>query len=381
MRIYLYFKVLILAVLVISSCRTGKKQMQKGDYDQAVVLAVKRLKQNPDSRKAKETLPKAYEHSKQKHLTAVDQNLKSTDPLRWDNIVDHYEKMNFLYDEINSCPVCKALVPSVVFIQKELQNAKLEATKYHYSEGIKEMDKKEMMAARIAYRHFVKAKTYTPQYDIIDDWLLKSKDAATLKVLMLDIPMHSRTFSLSNEFFSNKIMEYARSLRYDFVDFYSLHEVEEFKIKPHQEIDMRFDDFIVGQTYVKETIEKLNKDSVKIGEVKTSEGKKPVYGTVKAELHTFYKSVQSKGLLDVRIYESKSGATIQQQKFPGTYIWDTRWAFFNGDEKALTNEQFQMTRLREIPPPAPQDLFIQFTLPIYDQVTNFLERYYKQHAN
>jgi hypothetical protein len=365
--------------MLFAACRTGKKQMQKGDYDQAVVLAVKRLKQNPDSRKARATLPEAYEYARQKHLTAVDQNLKSNDPLRWDFIVEHYEILNRLYAEISSCPACKSLVPNPVFIQSELQNAKLEATKYHYGQGIKEMEKKDMMAARNAYRQFLKAKTYTPQYDVIDDWLVKSKDAATIDVLVLDIPMHSRTFSLSNEFFSNKIMEYARSLRFRFVDFYSLKEVEQYKIAPHQELEMRFDDFVVGQTYVKETIEKIKRDSVRIGEVNTKEGKKPVYGTVNAELHTFTKTVQSSGLLDVRIYDSKSGTTIQQRKFPGTYIWDSRWAFFNGDEKALTKEQLNMTRLREIPPPPPQDLFIQFTVPIYDQVTNFLRNYYKQH--
>mgnify|MGYP000055958364 CR=1 FL=1 len=118
---------------------------------------------------------------------------------------------------------------------------------------------------------------------------------------------------------------------------------------------------------------------MKIGTVEIEGEEFPAYGTVKATVSTFYKSVTSTGLLDVQIVNAFSGATIRQQKFPGTYIWEWDWATFQGQEEALTKEEEDLIDRRELFPPAPQDLFVAFTKPIFDQTANYLKRYYSQH--
>jgi hypothetical protein len=149
--------------------------------------------------------------------------------------------------------------------------------------------------------------------------------------------------------------------------------------KYDQIVYIKFDDFIVGQSIIKETVEEFTIDSVKIGDVDTKEGKKAVYGTVKAKLHTFTKTVVSNGLLDFQIVNASNGAIIKHHKFPGSYNWYTNWGYFNGDERALTKEQLIITTYKELPPPLPQDLFINFTVPIYDQVTNTMRNYFAIH--
>jgi hypothetical protein len=102
-----------------------------------------------------------------------------------------------------------------------------------------------------------------------------------------------------------------------------------------------------------------------------------VYGTVKATLHHYSKTTTSKGVVSFKIIDAKTGALLSVEKMPGEYVWISEWATFNGDERALSAEQLRLTRLKEQPAPAPQDLFIEFTRPIYDQITSKIREFYK----
>jgi len=68
-----------------------------------------------------------------------------------------------------------------------------------------------------------------------------------------------------------------------------------------------------------------------------------------------------------------------QDKMPGEFIWISEWASFNGDDRALSQQQLNMTKQREVQPPTPQDLFVEFTKPIYDQVTSRLSSFYSRY--
>lgn len=375
----LYLILLPFLFFSTQACRTGKRTLQKGNYDEAVQLAAKRLKNNPDSKKARQTLPLAYDYAFDFHMDQISNAKKSDRILKWDDVVHHYERLNSLYSAIQTCPACMDLVKPKFFTQ-ELTDAKLEASKVHFKEGQEEMEKKNMMAARLAYDHFLAAKRYTPQFDKIEEWLAASLEAATLNVIIKPIGVHSRTLALSNEFFENQIMSYATGMPYRFVRFYDEHEAENLDIHPDQVILLRFDDFVVGQTYVKETVETITRDSVVIGKVKNDEGAEvDVIGTAKAKVRIFHKEVASSGLLDFQVIDAVSGATLKQRKFPGTYVWFTEWGSYNGQEEALSDEQLDIMNSRELFPPPPQDLFIEFTRPIYGQITSELKRYYRVH--
>ena len=118
-------------------------------------------------------------------------------------------------------------------------------------------------------------------------------------------------------------------------------------------------------------------DSVKVGEVTLENGeKRAVFNKVQARLTTHRKTIVSGGILDMRILDARTGRVILQEKLPGEFVWVTEWANFNGDERALTEQQRRLAGLREAPAPPPQDLFVAFTAPIYDQVTERLRRFY-----
>jgi hypothetical protein len=104
-----------------------------------------------------------------------------------------------------------------------------------------------------------------------------------------------------------------------------------------------------------------------------------VYGTVKATLYYYAKTVTSRGVVNFSIIDAKTKAVLSVVKIPGEYIWRSEWGNFNGDERALTPQQLAITRNREQMPPSNQDMFRLFTEPIFQQVTQKIREFYKNY--
>jgi len=101
-----------------------------------------------------------------------------------------------------------------------------------------------------------------------------------------------------------------------------------------------------------------------------------VYSTVKATFRENTREVISRGLLSMRIMDVKSNTVVFHEKFPGEFVWINQWGNFNGDERALTEEQLRIANQQPMQPPPPQNLFIEFCKPIYGQVTSKVMSYY-----
>jgi hypothetical protein len=200
-------------------------------------------------------------------------------------------------------------------------------------------------------------------------------------VLVDQIPIHSRRFGLSHEFFQNQVNVLLHSERLsEFVQFYSPAEADRAGLsQPDHVVVMQFDDFVVGQTLIKENTRTIKRDSVVVGQVEVDGKQKDVYGTVEADYTIFTKFINSGGLLDMRIIDLQTDRILFQRKMPGEYRWVSEWASYKGDKRALTAEELAMARNREAPSPEPQFLFEQFCQPIYSQAVDHLRRFYRDY--
>lgn len=382
----LFKGLLLLFPFLLLDCSSGKKAFEKGNYLEAVEQSVNRLRQNPDNRKAQNTLRSAYPNLISYYQDRINNLKRSGNALRWEEIMNMYADLNEVYDDIQRAPGARSIVVSPRNFISEYEAARLKAAEAYYAIGedaLKLAQQGDRESAKEAYLRFDQTvqliATFRDARNLRDEAL----ELATIYVEVLPIPMHSRSLSLSNEFFQNQIFDYLRNREISpFVQFYTEEEIRAFAKRPDHRVEMIFDDFVVGQAFIRETIEQRVRDSVVIGQVEVVENgekvQKDVYGTVKAEVHIFKKELESRGLLDFRIIDSRANSVIEQEKFPGTSVWVDHWGFYNGDERALTKEdERHLKNKREIMPPPPQDLFISFTEPIYDQATSFLRRFYR----
>jgi hypothetical protein len=381
----LYLITLLLSFIL--ACSAGKQALQRGDYLKSVEQAVGRLQSSPGNRKARETLARAYPQLTRYYEDQIAQAKRGIDPLRWENVSLYYGFLEQAYEMIQRSPAALTVIPNPRNYQMDLNASRVKAAEARYALGMQFLDKAragDRQAAKQAYEHFQVAMEYQPNFRDSDQMMLEARDLATVYVLVEPIPMHSRSLNLTSEFFQNQIVEYVRNTTFSpFVHFYGLGELNATGQEPDQVVRMAFDDFVVGQATIRERVLKREVDSVVVGTVTVNEGgkeiEKDVYGSVSAEVHMFEKTLTSTGLLDVQIIDPRRRSTISQRKFPGTFEWRDRWGYFNGDERALTDEDRQTVRTRrEVMPPPPQQLFIEFTKPIYNQVTTFLRNYYNR---
>ncbi|WP_199139673.1 hypothetical protein [Pedobacter sp. ASV12] len=372
LRYFLYF-----SILIVASCTTGKRALQKGNYDASVSKAVDRLKSSPKNAESMKVLPEAYGFALNDHLRKIDEAKLSSDVLRWETILYHYQALNQLADEINGCPACLTLVPNAQRFINEAADSRSRAAEARYVLGQKQLNEGSRTSAKNAYFNFEKAQQFDPGIKDIKAKINEAYWAAVVKVVVQPVVVNSTYYKLSAQYFQQQVDNFMANYQKNrFVIFYSEQQASNQKIVPDQVLSLNFDDFVVGQTYVKERVEKLKKDSVVISRGRTND---PVYGTVKATLSIFEKKITSSGLLALTITDWQTRKVLRQQRLAGTYVWQDSWASYKGDERALNKQQLAMTNRKEMLPPPPANLFLEFTKPIYGQLVDEVNYFYNKY--
>lgn len=381
MKRILPITLMVLAIAGVS-CSSGKKAWEQGNYYEASLQAVNRLKQKPGHKKASQTLRQAYPMALEALEADIIQLETLQTPNRWGTIVNRYEQLNTLYNAIRYTPGALKVVPQPRPCHAKLQEAREQAAAESYAAGQRELRKGSRAAARQAYEHFRASQRYVAGYLDSEQRMQEAHYLATLKVLVEQIPGPGR-YSVDVAFFNDQVASFLHNSQqqHPFVRFYSLEEADVEKLKdPDHYVRIRFEDFVIGETHTKESMEHLKRDSVRIGEVKIKpDSVLPVWGTVEAKFKMFRKEVVSRGRVSMYIVDARTNAVLQHRQFPGEFVWFSEWGYFNGDERALESKHKKLVSLREVPPPPPQDMFAGFAAPIYGQLTEACRGFYAKY--
>ena len=364
--------------LTVAACATGKNAFDKGNYETALDRAINRLQSNPNNKKAQDVLLDGYKLAANFHLTNIRQYSRSQDNFRWERIYNEYAKLNKYYRDIQRCPACMSLVaPKAYFDEQE--SAGQNAADIQVSMGKEALEVNTIETGRQAYGHFATALRYSNNIPGIDSLLTEARLMGTVRVLIEPIPVHSRRFELTNEYFENKMFEYLdRFSRDRFVRFMTTDEVQQTEVQPDHILSMQFDDFVLGQAQIVSKTVEVKRDSVVVGQYTDQGGvKHDVFGTVKADFTKNEKTLFSAGVLNFEIRDAYNNKVLTQRKIASEDVWRHAWASFNGDERALTEEELKMSKSKELPPPGPQTLFISFIDRIYGQVEGNVRQFYR----
>lgn len=370
-----------LALFVFTACSSGKKAYERGDYYEAVMKSVQRLRQNPDHSKSQETLKNGYPLAVEYYENQAKNEIASNSPYKWKNAIQSYNTINNMYEAIKQCPGCMKAVQNPKNYYSEIGPLKEKAAEESYNAGIESLMKGNRNDAKRAFYNFTDAQNFVPGYKDVVEYLAKAKDEATLKVVVEQIPVPNR-YSLSGGFFQDKVEEFLHQNYPEqaFIHFYTPQEANTIQLaRVDQYMRIQFDDFVVGNSVLKEKEETVTKDSVKVGEAKVDGKTIPVYNTVKAKLTTYRKEIISNGLLSMVVVDAKTNGVLTHKKFNGEYVWVSQWARFNGDDRALTDQQLAICKQKEQQPPVHQDLFLEFTRPIYNQLIPAIKGFYQNY--
>jgi tetratricopeptide (TPR) repeat protein len=372
-----YLLVLIVVTFLSVNCSSNIRNLQRGDYYNATMGAIKTLRSNPKSKKSIEVLQQAYPLAKENSMRKIQNALDVDVAGKYSIIADEYLVLNAIADAIYTCPKAMELFPHPEQYSKELREILPLAFEESYKQGERLLQLNTLRDAREAYYQFLKAEYYMPDYKDVKEKIQVALYAATLKVVVQK-PITPERYQLSADFFYDNLMaQISKITANQFVRFYTYGEAKEEGLdKPDQYLVLSFEDFTVGNLRETTNNSEVSRDSVLVGTTTVNGEKQNVYGTVKAKLTVYTREVISEGILSAKIINAYNNKVEESRNFPGGFVWVNEWASYKGDERALTNKQLKMTETKPIMPPPEQDLFIEFTRPILDQAVGFVRNYY-----
>jgi hypothetical protein len=330
----------ILAVfLLMDGCSSGKSAYKHGDYYEAVLAAVQRLRQKADHKKSKEVLKLSYQLAVDFLETDAQNQIASNANFKWRSAVQDYEKINNLYNEIRTSPGALRVIPKPISKFDELTDLKAKAAEETYEAGIQAMLKNTREDAKRAYFLFTEANTYSPGYREAIEMMEQSKFNATLKVVIEPSIQNLYDWNFEPVLFGYRSNQ--------FVKFYTPRQAEEESL---QRIDQFLKVMVNGYSETRPNITKkaeTYKDSVKTGE-KTVAGKKvPIYSQVSAQMTTYTKKTSAKGSLTLLIVDGESRAELRNSEIVSDESWSESWASCSGDQRALSGSNKKLCEKKE----------------------------------
>ena len=198
---------LLFVAIMFMACSSGKKAYQHGDYYEAVMLSVKRLRQKPDHEKSIEALKSSYPLAVEYLETEANNEIASNTSYKWKNVIQYYGKINQMYEDIRQCPACLKIINSPKNYYSEIGPLKEKAADESYNAGINALMKGTRNDAKQAYFNFHDVEEYVAGYKDVIEYKDKALDVATLRVVVEQMPVPAR-YNLSGGFFQDKVEEF-----------------------------------------------------------------------------------------------------------------------------------------------------------------------------
>jgi len=375
--------ILVMMTLVLVACTTAKSQYEKGNYYDSVMRSVEKLRKSPNNKTARETLANAYPQAVNTFMDKLENEDHANIDFKFTKAVYTYQQLNKMYESIQRSPGAKQVITNPKKYYKTLEKIKPDAAEEQYAAGMYQLSMGNRENAKQAYHYFLKADKFVPGYKNVGENIDEAYHRSILHVVANLKPVQSRAYELSADVFYRQVENtLAQIENNEFIRFYTPEQAAKNDLQhPDQILELNFEDFVVGETHTKERIEKMERDRVVVGEITLDSGrKKEVIGSVDAEVALFRMEVISRGLVNLSI--TKNGMEDKDliyQDFPGEFVWFHEWGQFNGDQRALTDEQVAICNNKRINPVPPQQLFVEFTKPIHQQLHNKLLAFYKNY--
>jgi sulfur relay (sulfurtransferase) DsrC/TusE family protein len=377
-------QLLIFSFLFLFACSTGEKSFNRGDYYSAIFKAVNRLSSDPDNRKAIQVVQDGYPMALEYYKEEIDRVLSENGEFKWTRTLEIMQTVNQMSNEIRRVPAARNLVSNVKIYSSELNDVKIKAAEEYYQAGIYAMKLKNREAFKQAYFHFQNADRIVQGYKDSYQKMAESKELGTLKVVVEQIPVNGR-FEYSAQFFYDQVfmMLNQKFQQNGFVNFFSPEQAELAKLQyPDMVLKMGFYDFYIDRPQHFEEEKELTRQVEEKYTVTTTKDSTAIRTrtiTKRGKIKILTDQVGSGGLLELKAVDFQSQQILFTDKIPGQFTWMNQYAIFVGDKEVLDEKMIKMINNSMIMPPASQDMFVEFTRPIYDQLSNKLINYFKQY--
>lgn len=364
------FLFLIVVWMLAGGCSSGKKAFERGDYYDAVLQAVNRLRQKPDHKKSIEVLKLSYMAAVEYLENDAQNQITSNANFKWRNAVSNYEKINNLYEQIRTSPGAQKVIPNPVNRYKELTELKQKAAEETYEAGIQYMMKNTRQDAKQAYFLFTEANGYSPGYREAIEMRDQAKFNATLRVVVEPMLDNSYGWDFESAVFGARLNEFVKFYTPDQAQRDSLKRIDQF-------LRVSFNGYQESRPNVTKRSESYA-DSVKTGEKTVGGQKVPVYQKVSGQATIYEKTITSRGSVRLEVVDAQSRAKISSDEVVTNEAWRDSWAQCGGDARAIPQGIKRLCEKRE-PYMERNFLLNQVKRELDNKLANTLSNFYAQY--
>jgi len=173
-----------------------------------------------------------------------------------------------------------------------------------------------------------------------------------------------------------------RNLRYqlnnDFVQLFSEWDAKSRNIEPDEILEMRLGRLEIGRPYDQTQTRNVSKEVVVREIVYKPDSVVKQYGTVNAQIAVTRRNIISEGELYLSVRDAK-GRVLWNDIFRGEHRWETEFATYRGDERALSqNDRTLLNRNRnDYNTPREDDILKEVFREIQNDMSYRLKNYYR----
>jgi len=352
---------LIAFILLVASCKTASKLYDKGNYDEAVTLAVKKLQKKPDN-EMRALLQNAYRYAVNDHENRIHQLSDNTSDLKWEWIYAEYSSLQRLYEAIHRSPQALTIVDPTDYSSylhtyaDKAADTRFQRGMMWVSAGTNHSDgENDKLSFRNAYHEFEAALQYRPGELTFVERRNEAYENAVINVVVMPMENNGYRFSSYNNYELTSLEnDLLRQLQYNsgnqFVKFYSSWEANSQHIRADQLVDFRFSTFDIGRTRDERSTREVSKDIVVKETVHRPDSVVKEYKKVFAKITTTKRTMLSEGNLQINI-RNASGRWLWSDDIRGNHNWCTEFSTYTGDERALTESDRQLVNRGQDHPP------------------------------
>lgn len=351
-KLYSLLLIITSCVLIIS-CKTAGKMYQKGNYDEAVELAAKKLQKDPHDRKTLDLLQNSYRFAVEDHEAKIRSNSESNNELKWEWMYNEYASLQRMYEAIRKSPEVFDIIRPADY-SSYLVTYSEKAGDVRYDRGLSLMERNDKESFRNAYREFRQALQFKPGHRDIQQKMNEAYDYAVVNVVILPVEEYRYRFSSFNYSSRNLDETILRHLQNnagsEFVRFYSSWDARSLNIRADEIVDLRFSNMNIGRYHDSRNTRKVSKEVVIKETVYRPDSIVKEYGRVDAFITTTTRTLRSEGLLQVNIRDAE-GHWLWSDNFSSDHNWTTEFATYTGDARALSDSDKQLLNRPQDQPP------------------------------
>jgi hypothetical protein len=389
MKSKLYTLILLTGTFIFFSCKSASKLYDKGNYDEAVEVAAKKLQKKPDDAELQDLIRSAYRYAIGNHDANIRSFSNSTNELKWEWIHAEYAAMQRLYHATKNNITVSQIVNPVDY-SSYLETYANKASDVRLERGDRWFSENTRQSFKNAYYEYRAANAFRPDTDT----RIKMNEAyeeAVINVVVL--PMRDNRYSYSyynnNYTVRNLDEEVLNSLRNnpgnDFVRFYSEREYRnsnvwestKSSIRADQFIDMRFNNFNIGRSRDDNSYRDVTKRIVVKETVYRPDSIVYEYKDVKARITTTKRRILSEGFLQLNVRD-EDGRFLWSDEMRGEHNWYTEFATYTGDDRALSESDKQLVNRRADNPPHESEIFRSIINNIDNNIAGRLRSFYSR---